>query len=861
VSSGKIKPAAEGEVVNEAAVLFERALEKPQYKDLLSAIDARLKKCANNLMVAARRRMKESNWNFDRDRYQAAILTLIQVDPAKRTLLDFHMAAARNTEADNLYRQRKTVEATKTWIEAADLFMKSARSQPSIRETGFHMAAKSYYRAMTEAQKFETKAPGLFQQVDKLGRKALMAFDEFQKHIKRVQAAYGEAEKRRKRSAEAALAKPVIYYGLGDLAKTIETADEYLKLEEKDERFVPTVMWTRFKALCDLATGAVGTDGEGAALKRVEEAASGFSKSKDMKRFYGPACSMVSATFTKALQRVNGLLKSGEGDKVALTERARVYKRKYGEWMQRLIDLDPKRKEDLGFMASIAKVFYDQKAYENARKLYKDAIETHDPSNSGKKVALDERMFELAAKKTVFDKESKTDAVRKKIRSLTELVFGEPEKERTKKDGTVKPPRERNWQKALGIVIKLLKEHPKIQCAADLKKTRKELSFRLQMLTVRLNLSDCTRALAKEIGETNPEEAKKLWTEAIELLETVRKYWWRDNELRFLLAECYEALEDYKKALEMYAAAGRSAAEYSSTQYNANVRFSRVAFKKGDFREAMRFPYMLVSGVYAAEQEWKQYFPDAQEFVEKCEEGITNKGEAVVVKNIEITEDVDYSNLMSDKDEKLNEELTAIRRRLEEGFIEEGEKADLQRNAFELHFKTLITNAIDGPVNAARAKLIKKKQVAGKQKMFLAQLLYQSPFTFGKFRELAVKLELFKAADDPMPLKYLTDKQKEKAIELGLLNDDGSLKDTKEIDPDLLRTESSTDVKEEVVPPTGEAPAEGAGEAAEDGGGGGDAPAAEEAPANEEGEADYAAPANDDAPANEAPANEEGVNE
>jgi len=795
VQSGKYKPAEEGQVVDPYAVLFDEAMKQPAVKGLLERLDDRLKKSANNMMVCARKRQKESAWGFDQERYQRAIAVLIEVDPAKKQLLDFHMAAAKNADAEGFFKSGKVAEGIRTMVEAAELFLKAASTQPSVREVGYHMAGKLYYRAMTEAEKLGERAPELSSKTKEFGQKALSAFASYEVHAKDTPPAHDEIEKRKRRDTEVALARPVILMALGRYAEVVKAAEAFIATPGAEPEHLATVTWTRFRAIGELAAEAVGTDAEGEAIERLVKAADECRDKEFMKRFYGAAISVVSATYKKAVDKLAEKIKTApEAERAELAQRQERYRMASAEWMRKLVDLDPKRKSDFAYMMAIAQVFFSQKAYEPARDMYLKALAEHDPDGDGQRSALAEGLFDEAARKVTFEKEKLTDEVRKKIRSLKELVFGEPESER-KRGGVVYPPSKRDWQKAIQVITGLLNEHPKLQCADDLKKVRDELSFRNQLLTVRLNLSDCSRALAKERMGTNPAEAKKLWEEAIEQLEKVRAYWWRDNELKVLQAQCYEALGKYEEAMKLYVEVAQCTVEDSPPWFRAQVQFSRLAFMKGDYEKAKAFPQMLL-GSYP-EQDIQQYFPDAKEFVAKCEEEMKKQGKKLA--EAPTIADVSYE-AMSDRDKGLHEELTAIKRRIELKQVPESERETLQRNAFRVHLEKLISNAVEAPLAELAAGRMSRKEASEKQKELLARLIYQPPVTYSALKALGLKLGVLTGPDDGTPIELFSPKAKKLAIEFGLLTPDGKRKPLSEIPEELLKREAGGSLSAEQVP-------------------------------------------------------------
>jgi tetratricopeptide (TPR) repeat protein len=163
------------------AMLYRRVAANPRYKGVIELAEARRLKCATNLVVATRRRAAESGLSFDRDRYDEAIRMMIHVNPCMDPVSDFHRAAAVNTEADARHRRGENEAAARAWIEAADLFVKSAGTMASVRETSLYMAGSRYYKAMAETKNMAASAPELFRQTGLLGRKALAAFESFER--------------------------------------------------------------------------------------------------------------------------------------------------------------------------------------------------------------------------------------------------------------------------------------------------------------------------------------------------------------------------------------------------------------------------------------------------------------------------------------------------------------------------------------------------------------------------------------------------------------------------------------------------------------------------------------------------------
>ncbi|MHC4201168.1 MAG: hypothetical protein ACYSU0_14340, partial [Planctomycetota bacterium] len=319
-----IKPKEEGEALNEYALLFDEVTKDESLGKHLKAVETRLKKSANNLVVAARRRHRESKSQFDAKRLGEAIETLIRVNPKTKDLADFHIGLLRRQEAAGLLgaKRPRIADAVERLEGAAKLFLKSAKTQAHIRELAYHMAGKAYYQAMSEVEKPELakRYPKLGARAAELGKKALEAFAKFEERAVagRGKGSPSDEKKRKKRVVEVEVARPVIHMSLGEFDEAVKAADRFLKNAERDKSFDSTVTWTRLRALREKTLASVGTPGEGEALKNLVHAS---EELRGDKNYYTAALSMVGGVYNEAANKLEAVAGGKpEAEKASLIE-------------------------------------------------------------------------------------------------------------------------------------------------------------------------------------------------------------------------------------------------------------------------------------------------------------------------------------------------------------------------------------------------------------------------------------------------------------------------------------------------------------------------------------------------------------
>jgi hypothetical protein len=864
IKAKKIVAEEEGEDVNAYAYLFDEAAKEPSLKGLLGGLETRLKKSANNLMVAARRRHNESRSDFDQKRLNEAIIILIVVNPAKKKDLDFNLGLLARAEAEGLLKKGDIAGAVAKYEEACGLFRSAGVARKARRELAYHLAGMAYYKVMSQLGKpdVQKKLPVLAKRLGEFGEKALKAFDGFAAEVARSEDDLAPPEKKTRdgRIAKADVARPVILMALGRFKDAVAAADEFLAGDKKHPEHVPTVMWTRVRALREVAIASLGTADEAAALGKVVRAADAVKT--DAKAYAKAALSLKAAVFNAAASKLRDLAEKAEGaEKQALLARADDYGRKNAKYTKELIDEEPE--VTLGFLLSLARQFYDQKAYEGARELYVDRIlKEYDPNGTGQKMVIAEDMFEAAAKSARlgdFKNETALKKARKRIRALKELVFGEPIEERRDRryTGVIHPSKKMNWGKAHGEIVAILKEAPRLTSGPELGKVRDELVFRIQMLQVKLKLAECDMALARKFAESKPEEAGKLFEEAAGYARKVREYYWRDNELRFTEAEAYERLGRLQEARDLYTEAAIKSREDTPNFYRARISFSELLYRMGEaeqdkkaavglIRKAMGFADLLVR-TSESKDAWKKVWPEAADFVAKCEAAIKARGEKIALFEGEIKDDPGYDISISPEDLDLITQINIVENRIKQGAAKEEDRQKLVREVFEVHLSQLPDKAL----KAVEGKLLQGRKRGGLSKeegkiarrRFFVRFLYQSPFKYYKLQKLAVKLGVVAKDNAPIPVALLSPKALKVAKALGYVTKDDKIVPRDELperDRELLRRELDAVEEEEKAP-------EGAKEGAAEGGA---APAPAPAPAAEEGAvgADAAAPAGEVAP-------------
>ncbi|MHC5057348.1 MAG: hypothetical protein ACYTKD_21955 [Planctomycetota bacterium] len=820
IKAGKIV-VKEGEDLNKYAVLFERAAKDGSLKALLTALDTRLNKSANNFMVSARRRHNESKAQFDAERLDEAIEIQIAVNPGTRNRQAFNRGLLDRKAAEGHLKAKRYEKAVEKYEAACEKFLASAKALEATREDAYHLAGMAFYQVMSEMGKpeFAKKLPNLAKRAPEFGGKALKAFDSFMAAAARRpidQLMPAEQKKRNGRTAKIDVARPVIHMALGRFREAVAAADEFLAREKKAAEYVPTVMWTRVRALREVAIEALGTPDEAAALAKVEGAADAIQT--DAKEFAKGALSLKAAIFNAAAEKLRALAeKAEETDKQALTARADKYSRLNARFTKELIDKEPE--VTLAFLLSLATQFYNQKAYVGARELYVDRIlKEWDPNGTGQKMVISEDAFEAAAKSARlgdFKNETALKKARERIKALKELVFGEPIEERRDRrySGVIHPSKKMNWSKAYKEISAILAEAPRLTSGPELKKVADELVFRIQMMTVKLNLADCDMALARKLAGSKPEEAAKLFEEAAGHVKKVREYYWRDNELRFVEAEAYEHLGKLLEARNLYIDASRHSPEDSPNRYRALIAFSKATFRMAEaekdpekaeklFRKAGAYPFSLIN-TSESEDAYRNIWPEAKEFLAKCDAGIEALGKKVVDESkLAKIEDVrGYSREVSADDEKLHVQLRIVDARIKTGEADPKKRDEALKGAFEVHLARLPDRALDAVTGQQRQGALKKAEADVARRTFLVRFLYQSPFKDFILKKDAVRLGVLAKENDPIPVSLLSEKALKAAKALGYVTKDDKLVPRGELpesDRELLRRE--LDAVEEEAP-------------------------------------------------------------
>jgi len=832
IKAGKIKPAEEGEDVNEFAILFDEAAKDADLKALLGGLETRLKKSANNLMVSARRRHNESRSEFDHKRLSEAIILLIQVDPMKKKDLDFHLGLLARSEADGYLKKGALTKAVEGYEKACGYFLSAAKAREARRELAYHIAGMAYYKVMSELGKAEVekKFPELAKRAPEFGESALKAFASFMAEAAKHPNALPEEKKKRDgRIAKVDVARPVIYMALGKFEEAVAATDEFLARDVKDESFVPTVMWTRVRALREIAIKAIGTPAEASALAKVEEAADAIKV--DAKQYEKGALGLKAAVYNAAAAKLRELAEKAEGrNKSSLLARADDYSRKNAEITKEMIEMGGGT-VTLPFLLSLAAQFYQQKAYVGAREIYADRIlKEYDPNGTGQKMVIAEDMFESAAKSARLGDFKKNERALKKarerIRALKELVFGEPIEERRDRQysGLIHPPKKMNWAKAYNEISEILREAPDLASGPQLKKVADELVFRIQMLQVKLNLADCNMALARKLVESKPEEAGKLFEETVGLIKNVREYYWRDNELRFLQAEANMNLGKLQEARDLYTEASTRSPEGSPNYYRGRIAYSKTTYELAEtvtdkkeaiklFRKAMGFPDLLVK-TSESEDAWKKIWPEAADFVAMCEAAIQARDGKVVLAGYEgeIEDDPRYDIDISPEDQNLITQITIVQNRIEAGNAEEKDRQALVKETIEVYLTQLpdrLLKTVQGKVIQGRkGGGLTKEEAELTRRRYFVRFLHQSPFSYYKLRKLAATVGALETEKDAIPVRLLSEKALKVAKRLGYVTKDGELVPLEELpeeDQELLRKD--LEAVEEDAPEGGATPA------------------------------------------------------
>jgi len=832
IKAGKIKPAEDGGDVNEFAALFDEAAKDADLKALLAGLKTRLDKSANNFMVAARRRHNESKSEFDAERLDEAIKIQISVNPDTKDRLDFNLGLLDRKAAEGLMKAKQYAKAVAKYESACAYFLSSAKGLASTREVSYHLAGMAYYKVMSELGKAEVekKFPELAKRAPEFGESALKAFASFMAETaKHPDALPDEKKKRDGRIAKVDVARPVIYMALGKFAEAVAATDEFLARDVKDEAFVPTVMWTRVRALREIAIKAVGTRSEASALAKVEEAADAIKV--DAKQYEKGALSLKAAVYNAAATKLRELAEKAEGrNKSSLLARADDYSRRNAEITKEMIEMGGGT-VTLPFLLSLATQFYQQKAYVGAREIYADRIlKEYDPNGTGQKMVIAEDMFESAAKSARIGDFKKSERALKKarerIKALKELVFGEPIEERRDKQysGLIHPPKKMNWAKAYNEISEVLREAPDLASGPQLKKVADELVFRIQMLQVKLNLADCNMALARKLVESKPEEAGELFEQTVELIKNVREYYWRDNELRYLQAEANMNLGKLQEARDLYTEASRRSPEGSPNYYRGRIAYSKTTYELAEtvtdkkaaiklIRKAMGFPDLLVK-TSESEDAWKKVWPEAADFVAMCEAAIQARDGNVVLAGYEgeIEDDPRYDIDISPEDQNLITQITIVQNRIEAGNAEEKDRQALVKETIEVYLTQLpdrLLKTVQGKVMQGRkGGGLTKEEAEFTRRRYFVRFLHQSPFSYYKLRKLAVTVGALETEKDAMPVGLLSEKALKVAKRLGYVTKDGEivpLEELPEEDQELLRKD--LDAVEEDAPEDGAAPA------------------------------------------------------
>ncbi|MHC4253755.1 MAG: hypothetical protein ACYS9X_31965, partial [Planctomycetota bacterium] len=663
---------------------------------------------------------------------------------------------------------------------------------------------------------FAKKLPNLAKRAPEFGEKALKAFDSFMAEAaRRPDLMPAQQKKRNARTAKIDVARPVIHMALGRFREAVAAADEFLARETKAAEYVPTVMWTRVRALREVAIEALGTPDEAAALDKVIRAADAVQT--DAKQFKKAAQSLKAAVYNAAAEKLRELAeKADEAGKQTLVARADEYSRLNAKATKDLIKgVD---KVTLPFLLSLATQFYNQKAYVGARELYVDRIlKEWDPNGTGQKMVISEDAFEAAAKSARlgdFKNETALKKARERIKALKELVFGEPIEERRDRrySGVIHPSKKMNWSKAYKEISAILAEAPRLTSGPELKKVADELVFRIQMMTVKLNLADCDMALARKLAGSKPEEAAKLFEEAAGHVKKVREYYWRDNELRFTEAEAYEHLGKLLEARTLYIDASRHSPEDSPSRNRAQVAFSEVTYRMAEaendsdkaeklFRKAGTYAFSLIH-TSESEDAWKKIWPEAKEFLAKCDAGIEALGKKVVdeSKLVKIEDVGGYSREVSADDEKLHVQIRIVEARIKTGDADPKKEDEAKKGAFEVHLARLPDRALDAVTGQQRQGALKKAEADVARRTFLVRFLYQSPFKDFVLKKDAVRLGVLAKENDAIPVSLLSVKALKAAKALGYVTKDDKLVPRGELpesDRELLRRELDAVEEEE----------------------------------------------------------------
>jgi tetratricopeptide (TPR) repeat protein len=651
----------------------------------------------------------------------------MRADPDAAPELNYELALADVSDAEALAASGDNAGAIEKLASAARAFGDAAGT-PSLAARAHHAAARAYYRAL----QLSKRAGAPETELKPLATRAITAFG-------RARSADEEASHTAaavRRGVQARLALPVLFLAQGDSDRALKAANEYLRTSESGDRNNTSIMMVRLKAAARLLRSSANSH-ESYLFQELEAAASAIIGSGADPQLLSAVCSMVASTFTTSAERI----KNVDGERAATLQRRGL------SWLERRASVDEESASDLASALATARELKRGGMESSAMALLTKALAVNAPDGNCIQVEFDEALVQRAARSVVLDDEKETDRLRERIRTLGPLVQTTGE--------------QRDWDEAMLMISGILKDYPDITVRKMLGDMQSELNRRLMCLEAHVTFAECARNVAGTLMEKTPEDGRRLYAEAIESCRTARSYYGGVNALRIDQAACHEALGQDDEAIALYAEASKHATSFSETDYVARTRMSRLLFKQKRFRDAAAFPNLLIYTV--PEPEWRPHFPDAREFVAKCEEH-TGPPPARA-----ITEDAPYDQTPSAADSVLMGVLKGIDRKVQFGFERAEDLPGLRRAAIEHHLSRLLTLAIESPRSQLRAGRITKKRAQELQREHLTRLLTQPPFRLKALRELAASLKILETPTSTTPTRLIPEEVRRAAEKLGLL--------------------------------------------------------------------------------------------
>jgi len=215
IASGDVKADEGDDPPSEHELLYAEAAKTPEWSETLKKLEERSRKSANNLMVAARRGLRDSRSDFDRKRLDDLVGG--DRDPAKARDLDFHLGLLARAEAEGHAKRDETRKAIERWKAAAGRFGDTARANEAKRALARHLEGQCLLEAAMATLFLAEKEPGLKAEAKRLGHEAYRAFEAFENDAQSAGPGpdVAAAKKRAARLDLAAEAKTVIEKAFG----------------------------------------------------------------------------------------------------------------------------------------------------------------------------------------------------------------------------------------------------------------------------------------------------------------------------------------------------------------------------------------------------------------------------------------------------------------------------------------------------------------------------------------------------------------------------------------------------------------------------------------------------------------------